>query len=336
MTVVFMDGFDTYSSDDIYKHWSDGSAMSSISGLSRPRSSQSLYFSGANVGPPTKVLSAYRSGGVIGFGFYFTNTASSHDTVLTVMDSTTEQVSVRMSAGQLYLTRSGTWLAGGTTVLAPYTWYYIEFKFTISNSAGYVELHLNGATEIAQVGPVDTQNTGNAGWNSFRFARQNAGGNAAYIDDVYVVDPSISPHTTFLGPVSVVALRPSAAGAHADWTPSSGTNHGAVADVVPDGDTTFNQSSTADQIDTFVYQNMPVASGAVYAVQQVISAKHDGGARSIAPVVRQAGTDYIGATKAVSNSYLPYKEILDEDPSTGSDWTVSGVNSAEFGYKLVS
>lgn len=338
MALIFMDGFDTYADVDFGLHWTNGASMATI-GTSpvRALSRGSLYLSGANVSPAIASFGTDYVQGVVGFGFYFTNSATSHDLVLAILDGTSEQISIRVNgSSQLYVSRSGTTLATGSTALSANVWYYIELKFVISNSAGSVELHLNGATEISATGSLDTQNTGNTRWNGIQLVRQNASGNGAYYDDVYALDSSTGTNTDFLGPVSIIALAPSAAGNAAAWTPSSGTNHGAVAEPRQDGDTTFNQSSTANQVDTFAYQNLPIAAGSVYAVQHVLVAKHDGGARSIAPVCRQSSTDYVGTTRAISGTYTPYKEIRDVDPATSSAWTVAGVNSAEFGYKLIA
>lgn len=339
MTLILMDGFDTYDTGDFALHWTSGASMAII-GTSpvRALSRRSLYLSGANVSPAIASFGTDYVQGVIGFGFYFTNSAASRNAIARILDGTSEQISIRTnSSSVLIVSRSGTTLATGSTVLTSNTWYYIELKFTIgTGTAGAIELKLNGASEIAATSSLNTRATSNTLWNGLGLVTQNQAGTAGYYDDVYALDPTSGTNTDFLGPVSIIALAPSAAGNAAAWTPSSGTNHGAVSETAQDGDTTFNQSSTANQIDTFAYQNLPIAAGSVYAVQHVLVAKHDGGARSIAPVCRQSSTDYVGTTRAVSSTYAPYKEIREVDPATSSAWTVSGVNSAEFGYKLIS
>lgn len=335
MACIFMDGFDTYATADVNARWTSGASMSSIvSTPTRPLSRASISVTAANVDPLVKSFGTDYTQGVVGFGFYATNGMNSRGIMLAVLDGTTEQISIRTnSSSRLTVTRNGTVLATGSTVLSNSTWYYIELKFTIHNSSGVIELKLNGASEIASTGSLDTQNTGNTQWNGVQFAAKNVGSTAATYDDIYVLDPTTGTNTDFLGPVSVVALQPSAAGNAADWTPSSGTNHGAVA--IQDGDTTFTESSTANDVDTFAYQHLPISAGSVYAVQHVLVSRDPGATGSIAPVCRQSSTNYAGSTQAVSSSWAYYTQIRDTDPATASAWTVSGVNSAEFGYKLI-
>jgi hypothetical protein len=59
----------------------------------------------------------------------------------------------------------------------------------------------------------------------------------------------------------VVVLRADAAGANTQWTPSAGLNWQAVDDDIPDEDTTYVQSNTAEQIDDYGVTT-PAAIGA--------------------------------------------------------------------------
>jgi hypothetical protein len=102
-----------------------------------------------------------------------------------------------------------------------------------------------------------------------------------------------------------------------------------------DGDNSFNQSSTPNQIDTFIFDNVP--TGTISAVQHVLMARQDGGAqRQIAPLQRRAGTDTPGATFNPAGTYAALLNPQDVDPATSSAWTVDNFNATEFGYKLIS
>jgi len=64
--------------------------------------------------------------------------------------------------------------------------------------------------------------------------------------------------------------------------------------------------------------------------------KDDVGSRTYRDVVRIGTTDYFGTSKSMPTDYETHMEIHETNPNTGSQWTLSEVNSAEFGYELVS
>jgi hypothetical protein len=343
MALIFCDGFDWYRSADILKRWTALPGASLETGAQYSRGGgQGLWVTGAAGGasPCTiyKSLGANYSQGVIGFAFRWGNsTVLASRNIMLVLDGVTEQISIRTNASSvLYVSRSGASLATGTTPLSLDTWYYIELKFTINGSSGSVELNLNGATEIASTGSLDTTSTANDRWTGLGFLSLTSAVNM-WIDDVYALDSGSGTNTNFLGPVQVVSRAPSANGATVAWTPNGGSNVGSVGEDFQDGTATFNQSATANQVDTFEMQNAPIASGSLFAVAHHLVAVQDAGAtRTIAPVLRLSGTDYVGTGVALSTSIRFLSEYYDQNPATSSAWALSEWNGAESGYKLVS
>lgn len=339
MALIFCDGFDWYLTADLRKRWSSvGAAATTTTSVRRAPSTQAASM-GSNAGAVANVALNKSFGtnytvGCIGFGWY--STATNSKSLMVVLDGTTEQISVRTnSSSVLTVTRNGTVLATGSTVLATNTWHYIELKFTIHNSAGVVQVKLNGAAEIASTSSLDTTNTANAYWNGFGFHVSYS--DTRYVDDVYVLDTSTGSNTDFLGPVVVAARYPDANGNHSDWTPNGGSNMGCVSETFEDGDGSFNQSATAGHIDTYTMQNLPAAAGSVFAIAQHTVAAQDGGAaRTIRQKVRIAGTNYNGANVNTSATYQMFSEYRDVSPATTSAWSVSEVNGMESGYELVS
>lgn len=336
MAVVFMDGFDWYTTADFLKRWTDGGGNVVIGPTyARSVGGQGLLINGSNVPVPTKSFGSNYTAGLVGFAWQYSSTNSR--TILTLTDGTTEQCSIRTNASSVITVNQGSNVrATGTTVLSPNTWYYIEFKATVSSS-GVAEVKLNGASEIASTSSLDLTGTANNYFNGIIFGVRNASTGNCQIDDVYVLDTTTGSNTGFLGPIQVVARYPTANGNSSSWTPNGGTNMGCVSETFSDGDASFNQSSTANQIDTFTMQDLPVASGSVYAVAHYMIARQDtGAARSIAPVMRPATTDRVGTTVNLSTSYQAFCQIYDTSPETSSAWDVAGVNSLEAGYKLIS
>lgn len=348
MAVVFMDGFDHYQlMADMTRKWTTWITNGAAGGSDLVIAA--AYARGAGQGMAFLVNNRCLARAVTatatmttGVAAYFLSNPAAGGTscLFTFADSGTEQVSVRGDgSGHLTVYRGdGTLLATSTNSVTTGVWYYIEFKAVINNSTGTIEVRVNGTSTgwVPPTGSLDTQNTGNATLNQVALGMTANSG--TYYDDFYACDASGSVNTTFLGPVRVTPLLPIAAGNYAQWTPSGGNNFGNVADMpVPDSDVTFNQSATAGQLDSFIYEDLPVSSGSVFAIQHVLYNRQDAGTqRTLAPLQRSSSTDYVGTNFNPSTSYTYQLEVKETNPDTSAAWTVSGVNNAEFGYKEVS
>lgn len=349
MACIFMDGFDYYVgaatsgatfTGDLGKRWTFSTAGLTATvgpGFGRQPAGQGVsVFAGAATRYLGKTFGTnYTGEGIVGCAIYFP-TAPVAQVILAVLDGTSEQITVRLNASSVLTINQGTTVhATGSTVLSSGVWYYIELKFTCHNSTGAVELHLNGAAEIASATNKDTTGTANNYWNGIGLVGSVA---TVYYDDVYVLNTAAGANTTYLGAIRCVALYPAAAGNYAQWAPNGGTNMGCASEAYEDGDSSFNQSSTANNIDTFIAQDLPASAGSVLAVQPIIVARRDAGAaRTIAPLLRISGSDYPGATQSLTTSYLFLTEIMDLQPVGGTPaWDIATVNAMEAGYKLIS
>lgn len=237
---------------------------------------------------------------------------------------------------------ASTVLGTGATVLNIGAFVYVEFKFTIHDSAGAVEVRLNGSSsaEISASG-IDTRNGGNATWDTLTLA---PGYNGTFrFDDLYVCDGSGSaPANTFLGDCRVECLVPQtdavSAGSNAGLTCSTGTDHGAlVDDATPNGDTDYNSSATVGVKDTYQFPSLSTSPTAIYGVQvNPYVKKTDAGAKTFCPVVRSGGTDYDGTTQTPTTSYAFYPQVYEQDPNTSAAWDLAGIAAVQVGVKVVS
>jgi hypothetical protein len=337
MAVIFMDGFDHYATADLTKRWTYATGCAVAAAYARLPSGQGVVMGSPNSSNYIlKSFGANYTAGLVGFAFNSGSTSLVSRHIFTVLEGATEQCSIRTNASSVItVTQGGTVKATGSTVLSQATWYYVEFKFTIHQSTGIAQVKLNGAAEIASTSSLDLTGTANNYWNGIGTV-----GNSTFnqmFDDIYLLDTTTGDNTDFLGPVRCVALAPAAPGTTTAWTPNGGTNYGAVSEAYQDGDTSFNQSSTANQIDTFVMQDLPADAGSVYAVQSIITARQDAGAaRTIAPVLRPAATDRVGTTVALSTTYQMLTQIYDLNPEDTAAWATTDVAGLEVGYKLIS
>lgn len=330
-----MDGFDHYAVADFLKKWTAGVPTNISAVYSRTRHGQGMNL--ANITAKKTRSGAAVDTFIVGFAFLMPTVAGI--TMLTLADAGAEQCSVRVSAGgNLTFNRGANVLATSTNVLSASTWYYLECKAKVHNSAGTYEVRING-TATNWIPAATGQNTRNGTLNQVTevWLMSTNGGVPVQFDDVYCAD-SISPNNDFLGPQMICVLRPAGAGNYAQWTPNFGANFGNVNESYYDADLTFNQSSTANQVDSFVMEDAPISSGTITAIQHVIVAKQDAGAqRVLCAHQRDAGGDHASAvTFNLSTSYQFLLDPKDTDVNTGNAYLLADLNAAEFGYKLIS
>lgn len=323
-----MDSFDHYATADLNKKYNVVAGSISAGGRNgtycwQANSTQQL----------TKNLDA-QSKWIVGMAVYF-NTIDNFDRpLIDLLDSATSQVTLctKANTGELVVKRGG---SGGTVLetsvqqLTVSTFPFIEFKAVVGN-AGSWEVRVNG--DVWCQGTGDTQQTANAYANVLKLGVCTGFGQ---LDDLYVLDGNGSSNNDFLGDVRVEAIFPDGAGNYTQWTASSGINWQAVGERTPNSDTNYNYSSTSGQIDTFTFGNLVTASGTIYGVQtNLFARKDDATARRLRDFYRAGGVDYPGSgIDSLTTSYTYYNEIYELDPATSGVWTISAVNSAEFGYK---
>jgi hypothetical protein len=324
-----MEGFDHYGVSLLAaKGWAL-SGQASASMVSGRFGGQALNNSTNNNSAYVRSLTAAAATIIIGFAFK-TDSPTNNPTIL---QWTSGRLVMGTSGGNHVLlaqNAGGTTIGTGTTNIVANTWYYIEIKNVVGTS-GTIEVHLNGATEIAStVGNFGTTNN-----TSIQTFYSPFTGNNTY-DDFYVCNGLGSTNNNFLGDVRVVTAVPIGAGAHTQFQPNgSASNWQCVDEIPPNDDTDYVSDANPGDIDT--YDITSIDGGAsVFGVQNSLYArKDDANVRQIAAVARQAGTDYVGATKTLGSSYLYYSELYDQDP-TAANWTATNVNADEFGVKEIA
>lgn len=329
-TCLGMDGFDGYALSDWAKHWTTVPA-----GANDIRATYSLNGRGQGAlltnGTLTMNLGSNYAQGMICGRFQINAGTIPSRTLLAVLDGATEQCSLRTDgSSRLIVTQGGTQKGSTGPVLSNAVTYFFEFQFIIHNSTGTFDLHINGASVATSGGNVDLTGTANNYWNGLSFPIPN--GINVWIDDIIWFDTSTG--TDFIGPGTIYTSLPSAAGNHTDWTPSGGTNFGNVQEPYEDGDLSFNMSATANQIDSFVMQSLPIAAGTIVAIQQKIVVRQDAGAqRTVRQLCREGGTDDLGATLNPSSTYTVLRDIRQTKVGGGA-YAVADANGREDGYKI--
>jgi len=365
MALLFMDSFDHYATADITEKWtavgvleSSGFATAPAIGAYGRNATSGLRTSmGApnSVGLPMCVTVA-PSDNVCLVGFAF---KPSSFAAIAVGPSSAAAfwnanwvLSVRMNNSQLWYARlnqdgtisifrdvSGTGTLLGTTSLALQAgvWTYLEFRVTVHDSTGTVDVRFNGTPAMTGLTGQNTRGTGAVNtWNAVRVGYVNAETTPITFDfdDLVVMDASGSYNNAFIGDVTISILNPNGAGNSTDWTPSAGSNYQCVDEDLVNDDTDYVSSSTLNAKDLYAMEDC--AAGADIRAVQVVTAMRKGteGPGKIKHVIRSNSTDYDSAEMGLGGTAYSFnRTIWETDPATAAAWTESGWNAAEVGVK---
>jgi len=266
--------------------------------------------------------------------------------IFTLYDGGSIQCDLRynFSTSTLRVTRNGTQIASAVVAYGLFQYRHLEWTLTTHNSAGVVEVRLDGDPLISASG-LDTQNTGNAFVNALLIGFP--GGNdfgSMWYDCITVLDDVDSgvagaPNDSPLGDVRVDFRKPNGNGNSSDLVGSDGNstdNYLLEDESAPNDDADYVQSSTVGDEDTYAYENLASASGSVFAVQLLPWAKKtDAGARAIAAVSRLGTSEEDGPDLSLTTNYRYFRDIREADPD-GDQWTIANFNAAEFGVKVTA
>lgn len=192
------------------------------------------------------------------------------------------------------------------------TWNYIEAQCLFDSVNGSVVVNVNGREVINISGLRTVCTSGNNFSNYVQLLGATTNGPNTELADFVIIDWSTAPNNSFIDAAKVYVEVPNANGATIQWTPLSGQNFANVNEVPPDGDTSYNSSSTVGQTDQYQHPNTGLPGGAtILASQHCQCAKVDSGARTIASDL--AGN--VGAAEVLTTTYTIYCTPRDSDPS---------------------
>lgn len=337
--MLFCDSFDHYVTADFTKKGYAVSGGPTIGAYGR-NSTSGLRLPASNGDAITQTVAAVATL-IAGCAFKPISYWSSAANLISFQESGTTHVGLYLgTAAAPYLSvrnGSGTVLATGTTPIQIGTSYYLEFKANIHSTTGSYTVRINGAVELTGTN-VNTRNGGAGTANQVRLGSSTGVLINGDIDDYYICNSSGTANNDLLGDIRVQALYPSAAGATSAWTPSAGANYTTVDETTPNDDTDYVSSATVGQIDTYAMGDLSSSAGAVKAIQHVPYArKDDAGTRTIAPMLRISGVDYVQANLPnLSTSYQFLPLIVENSPATAVAFTVAEVNAMEGGVKMIA
>jgi hypothetical protein len=257
--------------------------------------------------------------------------------ILSVLDGATVQLSFYLNgSGQVLIyrgTNAGTLLHTTAAGLTTTIWQHLRLDWLIDNAAGQAAVYLNGVA-LANLNTLDTQITANPTYDSFRVQAGAAGTHA--FDDLVFCDSDTSNPLNAIGYVSTqptvtTKLAVPGDGTHADFTPISGVDNGAmVDDVGPDDDTTMNTGTIPGEQETYNFQASGV-TGTVHGVQVNLFLK--GAGLTIAPLAYVGAVDFLGDDTTPTATYTDMRQVWQQAP-TGAPWTAGTIDTSEFGVEV--
>ena len=357
MALLFMDGFDSYSASiNQYNIGKTSAQVASAGGhyffaalsSSSPRYGSGQYVTGTQSAnwyvniPSVDTI-------VMGCAYYLSNYTSITNNDQGIIFDILESITVRHGMLKIkyttheieYQNSAGTALATSSYVFPLTAWHYIELKVYIHDSAGTVDVQVDGVSIISATG-LDTRNGGTGVITRAYFgseyslsSKYNSGN--FWLDDVYVCDTSGSYCNDFLGDVRIETIRPTGDSSPLQFTPSTGSNYTCVDEAVI-STTDYVSASTSGYRDQYAMSNLTGSVGTIHAVSvNAPSSKSDSGAIQGKVYVKSSSSeDLSGAFTPSLGSYLTLMtNISERDPNGTIAWTESAVNAMECGIEVV-
>lgn len=202
--------------------------------------------------------------------------------------------------------------------------YKVDIRLKLDNVSGEFQFYVNDVLMITYTG--DTIRTAATTISCVELDGGYIGAEANQIFSGVIVSTTDTRNMVFH------QGQMTAAGATSDWT-------GAYTDVtkLTVDDTTFISSGTADQVETYVAENVNAALSA-YSVEAVVLAtrtrRGTTGPQNLQAVVRQSGVDHVTADlTGIDGAYGAIRAIMTANPATSGAWTIAEIDAAEFGVK---
>lgn len=293
-----------------------------------------------------------------GFGFRYSNATiltDSNSFPLIWLKGTDEQFSLKWdkvsgeNTFEFILMRGSTEVArtsdaGALGKFTALNWHYFEFQITIDPASGSYEFRHNTQVVLSEAGPINTADEGTAGADVAEFAWRN---NRHNTDDMYILDSTGAVNNTFLGDTVIEGRLPTGEDlAVHDWLIEDGgapsiDTYNEVCDNLScsASPTQYIFSATINDDGMMTFNALSFITGTIHAVKVSSDAFLDtSGSREFTHLVRSGGTIYTpGITHTVSTTNpQSFEDIIELDPDTSVKWTVSGVNGADFGVRLIS
>ena len=354
MSLIYIDGFDTYGSSDgsnvtasmseagwIMNAQFNSTPIPSVHTDTRTGIGWSITPGAWTYGGDLKRAFPVCSGIVVGFAIKLT-TANFQNICAILYNNligtiyTQLEVSANGENGVTVQTGDGAHIyTSPPNVLFENVWQYLELKYTPGVGTSYLEVRIDGVTVISVTNEA-LQTSGAASLvNMFDFT--SAGGTSTLVDDLYICNTAGTNFNDFLGDCVVHSLIPLS-----DAGPNTMTMNGGITgqhfttvnDVPPDNDTTYMSSDTSGQKETY---NLSTITADVL---QVLAVSVNTTARKQAPgfgpyksFIVTGGVEADSGQFSAALAYIQTQFILETQPN-GLPWNNASLQGSQIGFFL--
>jgi hypothetical protein len=348
MSILFVDGCDWYAtSGDIIKKWSNIDGSIALSTSTGRFGGGTLKINGVGIGGQ----SGFR--GPIGlfnfgtypqgrFGFSFKIIAGSGPCSFAAVQLASNAIS---SNDQLLGLRISGVVANVCNAVTPTThssinvndnaWHWIEVGFNQSTLA--VTVYVDGVTNFTFTA---TSSQIDVTYDTISLSSTASGSSPDLsFDDIIIwQNDSLGLTTSPIGLQRIYTEYPTSDSTQADFTRSTGTTGFNLINDVGDGDSSYIESAVSNNKDLYNYG--PITSNPdILGVTAVVInnyAKNPGsGTINYEAAVKSGATSANGTSKSLGGSYTLYQDVFMQDPNTSAAWTLTNLNNAQFGVKVV-
>jgi hypothetical protein len=358
MALLFLDGFEGYASaTDMLRSsaptrwgsvtYSSTSFNAATYRTTQPTAANSRSFSsvGFNGYNYAKLITPSATELIMGCGFYYTQTANNNENgiflvanyqswsqgvVLSINPFTGSLRAGIPNASSLLSTVLGT---SGTSV-SPNVWHHVEMRVKCHATAGEIEVYLNGV-QVINVASVNTATGGIADYREiYSMVYNSSYGPTFLIDDFYLCDKSGTTNNTFLGPIGVYSLMPTANASSTQLTPTGvASNWDAVNDTSPDT-TTYVATTTTGNKDYYTFESLPAGVTQVAGVQlKSMNTMPIGGPRKLLYNIKNGANVISSSLKALFVGTWVYDSFVADKAPDNTAWTPAKVNASEYGIE---
>lgn len=219
-----------------------------------------------------------------------------------------------------------------TTPLVINQWSLLEFYVKIDDSAGEVEVRIDGVPRLTLSG-IDTKPGSDTAIDTIVLGCSQktvfTSGAVRYFDDLTADD------TDWINESVITALHPDDIGNTTELTPSGAGDNWEMVDETPPSDSDYNSTLVANKKDTYLHTALPGAASTIKAVLTAARVARTGSDISTAYLItRSGGTDYEDAGQAIATVPSLITKLEEVDPDTGIAWVVGDVNTSEMGIRF--
>ena len=236
---------------------------------------------------------------------------------------------------------STTWIGTTPSVGNIRDWHYIEFKITFHDTAGSVEVRLNGAsTPFFSVTGVKTKQPGQNNIGAIWFGdRDNASlgyGYTFYLDDFYLCDDTGTTNNDFLGECRVETLVPTSDTSTNEFVPSTGTDHFALVDETTSSTADYLTSTIVGQKELFNVTDLSNTPAIIYGVQATAyMGKTNIGPKQAKILVNSNSTESASDAIDLNTSPIAYTMLLETNPDGNIAWDQTSIDAIQIGVESV-